>query len=313
MRTYGLRGVEMRHLVALDAIATHGGFGAAALALGYTQSAVSQQIATLEKRLGERLVERGGGVHRIAFTPAGTLLCRHAREMVRSMSVLEADLAALDGSRQRSLRVGVFQSAGARIIPHVMAQLAGGGVGLDVSFANQEAMEDVVGPLASGELDIAFTHLPRTDAELATMWVLDDPWFLVVAAGDPLASRRALTPAEEAAAPVLGYDACRARVALDREMAAVGAPVTYASCTDDNGMLQGLAAAGVGHALMPQLSIDPFDSRVVAVPIRGVSPRQIGLAWHPRRALPEGVALFVEATRAACAALSPTAPERLAS
>lgn len=303
----------MRHLVALDAIATHGGFGAAALALGYTQSAVSQQIATLEKRLGERLVERGGGAHRIAFTPAGVLLCRHAREMVRSMAVLDADLAALDGNRQRSLRVGVFQSAGARIIPHVMAQLAGGDVGLDVSFANQEAMGDIVGPLASGELDIAFTHLPRADAELATMWVLDDPWFLVVAADHPLASRPVLTPAQVAAERVLGYDSCQARVAMDREMEGAGAPGRYTSCTDDNGMLQGLAAAGVGHALMPLLSIDPFDSRVVAVPIDGVSPRQIGLAWHPRRALPEGVAPFVEATRTACAALRPTAQERLAS
>ena len=64
-------GVELRHLAALDALETEGSFGRAAIKLGYTQSAVSQQIATLERIVGEKLVERPGGPRPVALTEAG--------------------------------------------------------------------------------------------------------------------------------------------------------------------------------------------------------------------------------------------------
>ena len=74
-------GVELRHLAALQAVAEEGSFGRAAIRLGYTQSAVSQQIATLERLVGERLVERPGGPRPISITEAGTVLLRHADEL----------------------------------------------------------------------------------------------------------------------------------------------------------------------------------------------------------------------------------------
>src|SRR6202008_3169982 len=75
-------GVEVRHFAALQALADEGSFGRAAERLGYTQSAVSQQIATLERIVGERLVERPGGPRPISMTEAGRILLRHAQSIV---------------------------------------------------------------------------------------------------------------------------------------------------------------------------------------------------------------------------------------
>ena len=75
-------GVELRHFAALQALASEGSFGRAAERLGYTQSAVSQQIATLERIVDEKLVERPGGPRPISLTEAGRLLLRHASSIV---------------------------------------------------------------------------------------------------------------------------------------------------------------------------------------------------------------------------------------
>src|SRR6476661_10494388 len=82
MSTDRLLGIELRHLVALQAIAEHGSFGRAAKALGYTQSAISQQMAALERAVGEKLIERPGGPRPVSLTEAGQLLLRHADSIV---------------------------------------------------------------------------------------------------------------------------------------------------------------------------------------------------------------------------------------
>src|SRR5215210_2219935 len=113
-------GVELRHLAALEAIATEGSFGRAAQRLGYTQSAVSQQIATLERIVGERLVERPGGPKPVSLTEAGRLLLRHADAIVARLAAARADLQALSEGEAGTLRVGIFQSVGERILPELM-------------------------------------------------------------------------------------------------------------------------------------------------------------------------------------------------
>src|SRR5215210_1541087 len=88
-------GVELRHLLALEAVAREGSFGKAATSLGYTQSAVSQQIAMLERIVGQRLIERPGGPRPVSLTEAGELLLRHAQAIVSRLEAAQADFAAL--------------------------------------------------------------------------------------------------------------------------------------------------------------------------------------------------------------------------
>src|SRR6476661_9745357 len=117
-------GVELRHLAALQAVAEEGTFGKAATRLGYTQSAVSQQIATLERLVGDRLVERPGGPRPVSITEAGTVLLRHADGIVARLRAAQADLAALHEGEAGTLRVGTFQSVGTRVLPEVIRRFS---------------------------------------------------------------------------------------------------------------------------------------------------------------------------------------------
>src|SRR2546423_687345 len=97
-------GVELRHLAALEAVAEEGSFGRAARRLGYTQSAVSQQIAQLEKLVGATLVERPGGPKAVSLTDAGRLLLRHADAIVARLHAAQADMSALQAGQARPPR-----------------------------------------------------------------------------------------------------------------------------------------------------------------------------------------------------------------
>src|SRR5207253_5388401 len=107
-------GVELRHMAALEAVGRTGSFGGAARELGYTQSAVSQQIAQLERIVGQKLVERPGGPRRVSLTDAGRLLLRHAGAVTAQIAAASADMAALAEGAAGPLRIGIYQSVGAR-------------------------------------------------------------------------------------------------------------------------------------------------------------------------------------------------------
>ena len=92
MQTDSWLGVELRHLLALQAVAEEGSFGRAARSLGYTQSAISQQIAALERIVGQRLIDRPGGPRPVTLTDAGALLLTHARAINARLAAAQADL-----------------------------------------------------------------------------------------------------------------------------------------------------------------------------------------------------------------------------
>jgi molybdate transport repressor ModE-like protein len=132
-------GVELRHLLALAAVAREGSFGRAATSLGYTQSAVSQQIAALERIVGARLVERPGGPRRVSLTEAGELLLRHAEAIAARLAAAQADLAALGEGAAGAFRVGVFQSVGQHILPELMRRFAAEWPRVDVRLTESAA------------------------------------------------------------------------------------------------------------------------------------------------------------------------------
>src|SRR5256714_7242655 len=117
-------GIELRHLTALEAVAREGSFGRAAKSLGYTQSAVSQQIAALERIVGARLVERPGGPRPVSLTEAGELLLPHAEAIVARLAPAQADLRAPAGGEGGGLPLGLYQSRGQRDLAQPMPPYA---------------------------------------------------------------------------------------------------------------------------------------------------------------------------------------------
>src|SRR5918999_2906442 len=117
-------GLDLRHLVALKTIADEGSFGKAAERLGYTQSAVSQQIATLERIVGLRLVERPGGPRPISLTEAGRILLRHADAIQARLLAAKADMNALEAGDAGRLPGGTFQSGGTRVLPTLLRRFS---------------------------------------------------------------------------------------------------------------------------------------------------------------------------------------------
>jgi len=115
------RGIELRHLATLRAIAAAGSFRRAAERLGYSQAAVSAQMATLERLLGIRLFERPRGRGRVTLTPAGEVALAHAEAIAARLTAAKVDIAAAGAAG--ALRLGVFQSVGAHLLPELVLRL----------------------------------------------------------------------------------------------------------------------------------------------------------------------------------------------
>jgi DNA-binding transcriptional LysR family regulator len=298
------RNVELRHLAALEAVGRTHSFVAAARELGYTQSAISQQIARLEDAVGQRLVERPGGPRPVALTEAGTLLLRHADAIVAQLDAAQADMAALGEGAAGVLRVGIFQSVGARILPGLLRRFREEWPLVEVRVREETDAADLVRLLEHGELDLTFAQLPLPDGPFEWREILRDPYMLVVPARDELAAREAAPPLRELAGrPLVTW----------RQL---GEPETYLRGrvpdlnivfrSDDNGTLMGLVAEGLGYAVVPQLVVNPRNPAYVALPFGNrIPPRQLAIVWHRDRYRSAAADAFIESSSDSAASTSP--------
>jgi DNA-binding transcriptional LysR family regulator len=293
-------GLTVRHLETLQAIAEERTLGRAADRLGYMQSAVSQQLAALERIVGRRLVRRGAGRREVALTDAGEVLLGHGSLVLCRLGQARSDIEALGGPRRGVLRVGTFQSVAARVVPDVLPSFAARWPDTRVELREATGYEELLPRLAGDELDLAFVELPVAHDELEAVEVLADPWALIVPAG-----RRFVPRSVDAldGRPMLAFRTCRQ---LDRFLDERALRPEWVVRSDDNGTLLGLVAGGAGVALMPRLAVDRDDERTVVVELDDAPPpRRIGIAWHAGTGLSPCAAGFVETVSSVCAAMSP--------
>jgi molybdate transport repressor ModE-like protein len=285
-------GVELRHFLALEAVSREGSFGKAAAALGYTQSAVSQQIAALERIVGQRLVDRPGGPKPVSLTEAGRLLLRHADAIAARVAAAQADLTALEDGEAGTLNVGVFQSVGQRILPDLMRRYLRAWPQVKVSLTESANDEELLTFIERGDLDLTFADLPLTEGPFESVELLRDPYVLVVAADSPFADREAPpTVRELAQLELIGHKHCRTIRQLE---ANVRLPLNFVFRSDHNQTVQALVASGVGSALVPRLTMDPEDTTTKLIEMPKLPPRVIALAWHRDRYRTPAAHAFVE-------------------
>jgi molybdate transport repressor ModE-like protein len=297
MESNGWLRLELRYLAALEAISSTGSFGGAADELGYTQSAISQQIAALERLVGQPLIDRPGGRRPAGLTPAGEMLLSHAGDILGRARLARADLEALRHGTGGTLRVGTYQSVGIRVLPAVTARLAATLPQLSLDIYEGGCDLALIQNVRDGELDVTFCALPPAEGPFSSEELFDDPYVLLVPAQWPRRGAR-LALETLSTLPLIGYRSCHTEERVESYLRGLGIDLSRVAYADDNAIIQGMVAEGRGVALLTELSIDHSDPRTTTVQLDGwVPPRRVSLTWRRDRDVPPAVEAFAAAAR----------------
>ncbi|MFL5891702.1 MAG: LysR family transcriptional regulator [Solirubrobacterales bacterium] len=254
-------------------VASQGSFSAAAEKLSYTQSAVSQAVAALEAELGIALLERNRRGARP--TNAGAALVAHSDGILASLDAAEAEVAAIAGVRGGRLTMASFPTAGATIVPLAVATFRDAHPGVALTLAEGEP-EEIAPRLRAGEFDLALLFEFEGGSEglgtgLRRMELLEDPMYLALPDEHPLADApriRLQDLSDQSWVQTTAASPCARHVV--RSCHAAGFEPTVSFETDDYQTVQGLVAAGVGVALIPQLALSTVRDDIA---IRALHPR----------------------------------------
>jgi DNA-binding transcriptional LysR family regulator len=245
--------LDSRRLRVLCEVAKHGSFSAAAAELGYTQPAVSRQIATLEAEVGTVLVRRVplGAV----LTDAGRLLVARSEAILARLADAEAELRALAGLEGGTLRLVTFASAAASVVPIAVARFRERYPDIELSIAMADPDESVP-RLRAGEFDLALSHdrlLEQSGIELVHLF--DDPMYVAMPTTHRLCHARSLTLSDFADEPwmLATTQACPDARLFLRSCHAAGFEPKIAFQNDDYSAILGFVAAGVGVAVIPDM------------------------------------------------------------
>lgn len=257
--------LDVRRLRVLREVAARGSFSAAAQSLAYTQSAVSQQIAALEREAGTTLVERSA--RGIRLTDAGRALVEHADVILARLADAEDELDAIAGLRGGRLRLAAFPTAGASLMPVAIARFRERHPGVELSMDLAEP-GDAEARLRAGEWDVAVTNLAapaRSAGGIDYLPLLEDPLYVALPAGHPMARRRTLRLQELADEDwMLGSGgACPDTTIFLRACQAAGFEPRIAFHSDDYLAIQGFVAAGMGVSFIPDLALVTLRDDVV--------------------------------------------------
>ncbi len=298
-------GLEFRHLVALREVAEQGTFGAAAARLGYTQSAISQQLAALERIVGQRLLERPQGRRPTGLTPAGTMLLRHADAVFAQVQAARVDLAALAANGAPPLRVGTYQSVGVHILPTVLQRFRGAWPQVQVQLREEAGDRPLLSAVESGELDVTFAMLPVGEGPFESVELLDDPYVLMVPEGHKLALRSGpLALRELSRLPLICFRTCRNQQRIEAYLRSRGIEPNVVFYSDDNMTVQAMVAAGAGAALVPRLSMLPAAPGITPASLDArLPPRVLGIVWHRDRFQSPATSAFIQTSTEVCTEL----------
>lgn len=288
----GLRDLELKHLIALEAVAREGTFGRAATQLGYTQSAVSQQIAALERLVEGKVFDRPGGPRPVELTPLGHRLLDGARELLGRVDAIDHDLRRFREGEVGRLAVGTFQSMSATVLPLVVGRLRRDHPDIELTVVESDQDDELNQSLTRGDLDLSFALDDGLGTQEMTH-LLDDPFVLVARPGQfpdgPVAVRDLI------GLPHIGQPACSCQLRSESGLRERGLDPDYVFRSADNGTVIAMVRAGLGVAVLPLLCVDPDDPRTAIHLLDPPMPdRRIGVAWRSGRTLSPLAERFIE-------------------
>ncbi|MGH2764077.1 MAG: LysR family transcriptional regulator [Thermoleophilaceae bacterium] len=279
--------LDVKQLKVLKEVAEQGSFSAAADSLSYTQPAVSQQIAALEKRAGATLVDRTS--RGVRLTEAGAALVEHAEVVLARLAAAEAELEAMAGVRGGRVRLASFPTAGASLLPPAVALFTDRHPEVELTFVEQEP-DDAAQMLRAAELEVAlvFEYRELNQPEFERLYegielhqLIEDPLYLALPHDHRLARKPRVRLHDLAGETWIQESGARSwcgglHVAA---CAAAGFEPRIGFQSDDYNVVQGLIAAGVGISLLPSLALTNVREDIVVRSLgRGAPARRIAAA-----------------------------------
>ncbi|WP_305787791.1 LysR family transcriptional regulator [Symbioplanes lichenis] len=279
--------IDVRRLAVLREVARHGSFNRAATTLRITPSAVSQQISALERTVGTPVVRRS--TRGVELTGAGRVLAEAGDAIAAEIAYAESQIARLADGERETLTVATFTSGGQRLLPAALTRFAAERPGVELTVLENEP-EDSLPLVREGAADLALVYTfddPQMPVPSGLTWtpLLDDPMWIVLPAGHPLAARESLTISDLAVErwvhgcliidDILGHYAAAA--GFEPRIACRGTDYVFA---------QSLVRAGVGISMIPRIALSGEPGGLAMVPLEQPCPtRYVGIVTA-RRARP---------------------------
>ncbi|MEU4212915.1 LysR substrate-binding domain-containing protein [Streptomyces sp. NPDC026206] len=294
--------LNLERLRTLDAVARHGSVSGAADGLHVTTSAVSQQLAKLERETGQQLLAKNG--RGVRLTDAGRLLASHASRILSQVELAQADLEAQRGHAVGELLLGAFPTAARGLFPAALAGLRAGHPQLRVRLEEME-QDEAVPRVVRGDIDLAVVldwynkPLPVPD-DLAKAPLLDDRVDVAVPAGHPLADREQVALEDFADDEWISWpkgEFCHDWLLFTLRGKGVEPRISHKA--DEHHTQLALVAAGLGIAVAPRLGRGPVPEGVRIVTVRPTMCRHVFAIWRADADRRPSIRAAVEALRVA--------------
>jgi len=287
-----LRNADPRQMAALVAVVETGTFAAAADRLGFTQSAVSQQIRQLERAADVALFDRQRGPRPAELTTAGRMVLELARGVLARIDRMDEQLELLQRGLAGRLVVGTFQSASAELLPNMLARMRADTPDVDVQLFETDDLDELVDNVLTDETDLAFTVDVADDPRLTIEVLAHDP-FVVLA---PLGAVPGPTVRADdlRGKPLVGQPGVETvQRMVDERLQQAGIVADYAFRFRNNAAVQTMVRTGMGWAVMPSLAVDHDDHDIGIHHLEPpLPPRAIQLIRKRGRTLPPAVDRF---------------------
>jgi DNA-binding transcriptional LysR family regulator len=299
--------LNLERLRTLDALARHGSVSGAAEGLHVTTSAVSQQMAKLEREVGQQLLAKNG--RGVRLTDAGRLLAQHAARILSQAELAQADLEAQRGQVAGELRLSAFPTAARGLFPTALAALRADHPALRLRSCELEPEAGVAG-VVRGDLDLAVVldwynkPMPLPEG-LVKASILDDPADVAMPLGHRLVDRAEVDLGEFADDEWITWgegEFCHEWLMFTLRSKGVEPRIGHRAAETHTQL--GLVAAGLGVCIAPLLGRDPMPTGVVTVPVRQRVRRHVYVVWRADADRRPSIRAAVGALRSAGQAVS---------
>jgi DNA-binding transcriptional LysR family regulator len=267
--------IEIRHLAALATVAKHASFSGAAESLGYVQSAVSQQVACLERIAGRRLVQRPGKARPLALTDAGDVLVEHIETIFEQLRLAKTEIDAVTHSAAAPATVGLASVVGDWATTGLVEAMMQHDVDSWLKL-RRGSSQDLLDAVRVGSLDAAFVELPISAGPFFAIELLRKHCVLV--APEQLRARHTSIASLLSRWPLVAIHDCTITQRLREQY---GARLAHSVETPEAAL--SFVQAGAAAAVVLPRGLRSAAHSFTTLPLADLPPRTLGLAWHRER------------------------------